>query len=208
MPYSKIILASTNNGKLTEFNYLLQQAPFQLTNLHDYGIEQTNEPFPTFIENALVKARYASQLSNLPALGDDSGLVVPSLGGAPGIYSARYANSNSKDRNDVANNKKLVEELKKVTDRRAYYYCALVLVASHNDPCPIVAEGLWHGQLLLEPKGENGFAYDPYFYVPRLARTVGELIFEEKNLYSHRSQAVTHLLRQINSRHLSFKTTK
>jgi XTP/dITP diphosphohydrolase len=189
-----LVLASNNSGKLAEFAQLLAPLGFNLKPQGDLSIPEAEEPFGTFVENALAKARHASQLSGLAALADDSGICVPALGGAPGVQSARYA---GEPRSDAANNAKLVREIAQYTDKSAYYYCVLVMVRHAADPQPIIADGVWHGSLIEQPRGQGGFGYDPHFFLPRLGKTAAELSAEEKNSVSHRGQALRALINKL-----------
>ncbi|MEY3978593.1 MAG: RdgB/HAM1 family non-canonical purine pyrophosphatase [Pseudomonadota bacterium] len=189
-----LVLASNNSGKLAEFTQLLAPLGFHLKSQGDFNIPEAEEPFGTFVENALAKARHASQLSGLAALADDSGICVPALGGAPGVQSARYA---GEPRSDAANNAKLVREIAQYTDKSAYYYCVLVMVRHAADPQPIIADGIWHGSLIEQPRGQGGFGYDPHFFLPRLGKTAAELSAEEKNSVSHRGQALRALINKL-----------
>jgi XTP/dITP diphosphohydrolase len=148
----------------------------------------------TFVENALAKARHASLKTGLPAIADDSGLCVAALAGAPGVHSAHYAGRDgSREERDLRNNTKLVEDLRDAPDRSAYYYCVLVLVHTDDDPCPVIADGTWHGEIALEPRGTRGFGYDPHFLLTWRGLTAAELFPEEKNRVSHRARAMTAL---------------
>lgn len=189
-----LVLASNNAGKLAEFAQLLAPLGFAIKSQRELGIPEPEEPFGTFVENALAKARHASQLSGLPALADDSGICVPALGGAPGVQSARYA---GEPRSDTANNAKLVRDIAAHADKSAYYYCVLVMVRHADDPQPIIADGVWHGQLIEQPRGQGGFGYDPYFFLPSLGKTAAELSSEEKNNLSHRGQALRVLINKL-----------
>ncbi len=189
-----LVLASNNSGKLAEFAQLLAPLGFHLKPQGDLNIPEAEEPFGTFVENALAKARHASQLSGLAALADDSGICVPALGGAPGVQSARYA---GEPRSDAANNAKLVREIAQYNDKSAYYYCVLVVVRHAADPQPIIADGVWHGSLIEQPRGQGGFGYDPHFFLPRLGKTAAELSAEEKNSVSHRGQALRALINKL-----------
>ncbi len=189
-----LVLASNNSGKLAEFAQLLAPLGFHLKSQGDLNIPEAEEPFGTFVENALAKARHASQLSGLAALADDSGICVPALGGAPGVQSARYA---GEPRSDAANNAKLVREIAKYTDKSAYYYCVLVIVRHAADPQPIIADGIWHGSLIEQPRGQGGFGYDPHFFLPHIGKTAAELSAEEKNSVSHRGQALRALINKL-----------
>ena len=153
------------------------------------------EPHCTLIENALAKARHVSKESGLPALADDSGICVNALGGAPGVYSARYAGDNPKS--DTRNNEKLRQEMQGVADRRAHYYCVLVLVRHADDPQPLIAEGEWHGEIAQEERGDGGFGYDPLFWLPQFGKMSAELKPEEKALLSHRALALQILLQKL-----------
>jgi len=162
------------------------------------GVAEAEEPHDTFLENALAKARHASRATDLPALADDSGLCVPVLRGEPGVHSAYYAgDSGSREERDARNNAKLVAALASAADRSAYYYCVLVMVRSASDPTPIVAEGAWDGEIVLEPRGANGFGYDPYFLPWGSSRTAAELHADEKNRVSHRARAAAELMRRL-----------
>ncbi len=189
-----LVLASNNRGKLAEFAQLLAPLGFELRTQGELGIPEAEEPHHTFIENALAKARHAARLSGLPALADDSGICVPALGGAPGVYSARYA---GEPKSDAANNAKLVQDLANHTDRSAYYYCVLVYLRHADDPQPVIAEGRWDGELLTEPRGQGGFGYDPHFLVRALGKTAAELSADEKNRLSHRGQALRALVAKL-----------
>jgi XTP/dITP diphosphohydrolase len=189
-----LVLASNNAGKLAEFAQLLAPLGFAIKSQRELDIPEAEEPFGTFVENALAKARHASSLSGLPALADDSGICVPALGGAPGVQSARYA---GEPRSDAANNAKLVREIAAHADKSAYYYCVLVMVRHADDPQPIIADGVWHGQLIEQPRGQGGFGYDPYFFLPSLGKTAAELSAQEKNNLSHRGQALRALINKL-----------
>lgn len=190
----KLILASGNAGKLREFGQLLAPFDFEVVPQSVFNVPEAEEPHITFVENAIAKARHAAQLTGLPALADDSGLCVSALGGAPGVWSARYG---GEPKSDAKNNAKLLADLAGVADRRAHYVAVLVLMRSADDPQPIVAEGEWHGEIIDMPRGAGGFGYDPYFLVPDLGLTVAELPHEEKNRRSHRGQALAQLLARL-----------
>ena len=190
----KLILASNNSGKLREFSQLLAPLNFALLPQADFAVPEADEPHVTFIENALAKARHAARHTGLPALADDSGLVVPALGGAPGVHSARYAGEPKDDRR---NNQKLVAALANVADRRAHYVAVLVLVRHADDPQPLIGEGEWHGEIIATPRGDGGFGYDPHFFIPDLQRTAAELDAAEKNRRSHRGQALAQLIAKL-----------
>jgi XTP/dITP diphosphohydrolase len=190
----QVVLASNNAGKLREFAALFETAGIELIPQGRLNVPEAEEPHPTFVENALAKARHAAKLTSLPALADDSGLCVVALRGAPGVYSARYAQRAGGEKSDAANNAYLVEQLAAESDRRAYYYCVLALVRHADDPEPLIAEGRWHGEVLDAPRGANGFGYDPYFFLPTLGSTAAELEPAVKNATSHRAIALQHLL--------------
>jgi XTP/dITP diphosphohydrolase len=187
------VLASNNAGKLREFGALLAPWGIQLSTQAELGVSEPDEPHVTFIENALAKARHASAHTGLPALADDSGLCVPALNGEPGVYSARYAAMAGYEKSDAANNRLLIERLQGVADRSAYYVCALAFVRFANDPCPVVIQTMWHGEMIDEPAGNNGFGYDPHFYLADLGATAAQLASEQKNRISHRGQAIEQL---------------
>ena len=186
----EIIIASGNAGKLREIEAILAPLGFTGVPQSVYNVPEAPEPHPTFVENALAKARNAALHSGLPALADDSGICVTALGGAPGVHSARYA---GEPKSDDRNNAKLVAALAAETDHTAYYYAALVLVRHAEDPHPLIAEGRWAGQVIATPRGANGFGYDPYFYLPDFDKTAAELDPREKNLVSHRGKALRRL---------------
>jgi len=192
----KLVLASNNVGKVREFKSLLAPLHFEVISQGELDIPAAEEPHHTFIENALAKARHASEASGLPALADDSGICVDALAGAPGVYSARYAGEHS---NDAANNQKLILELGENPNRSAHYVCALAFVKSPNDPEPIIVQTRWYGQILKESQGSNGFGYDPYFYLPELNQTAAQLDSSHKNQVSHRGQALRELIAQLQS---------
>ena len=162
----KVVIASNNSGKLKEFTYLFEPLEIQVFPQSVFNVAEVEEPFQTFVENALVKARHASKQTGLPALADDSGICVDVLNGRPGVYSARYA---GEPKSDQRNNQLLIENLRTKQDRRAHYYCIIVLVRYADDPQPIITDGSWYGRIVLEPRGTGGFGYDPYFYLPDLA---------------------------------------
>lgn len=193
----KLVLASNNIGKVREFQELLAPFHFQVIPQGELGIPAAEEPHHTFVENALAKARHASAASGLPALADDSGICAHALGGAPGVYSARYA---GEDGNSDANNRKLINALSEKEDRGAHYVCALVMVNSPDDPEPLIVQTRWYGQIINEAKGSHGFGYDPYFLLPELGKTAAELEPSEKNRISHRGQALRELIAQLQHR--------
>ena len=189
-----VIFASGNAGKVTEMQQLLAPVGLQLKSLKDFGLSGAEETATTFVENALIKARAASHSTQLPAIADDSGLVVRALNGEPGVYSARYA---GEDGNDAANNTKLLAKLSNQEDRRAYFFCCLVFLQHPNDPTPKIAFGRWHGEILQQPQGDGGFGYDPLFYVADQRATAAEMNSTLKNQLSHRGQACQALLAQL-----------
>jgi XTP/dITP diphosphohydrolase len=190
----KLVIATGNPGKLREISQLLQPLGLQVLPQSDFAVPEAEEPHCTFIENALAKARHASRLTGLPALADDSGICVDTLGGAPGVYSAHYA---GEPKSDACNNEKLLQALARHSNRRAHYYCVMVLVRHADDPQPIIAEGAWHGEILKAPRGNGGFGYDPLFLDPELNKTGAELPLEQKNRISHRGKALAALLKRL-----------
>ena len=190
----KLVIASNNQGKLREFQHMLAPLGIEVLTQAQLGISEAEEPHCTFIENALAKARHVSKLSGLPALADDSGICVNALGGAPGVLSARYAGEPKSDRR---NNDKLLQTLQGVTDRRAHYYCVLVLVRHADDPQPLIAEGEWHGEIAQEERGDGGFGYDPMFWLPEYGKMSAELSHDEKAQLSHRAKALKVLLAKL-----------
>ena len=191
----KLVIASNNPGKLREFQRLLAPLGIEVLTQAQLGIGEAEEPHCTFVENALAKARHVSAACGLPALADDSGICVEALGGAPGVLSARYAGDNPKS--DARNNEKLLKEMQGITDRRAHYYCVLVLVHHADDPQPLIAEGEWHGEIGHEERGDGGFGYDPMFWLPQFGKTAAELSHDEKAQISHRAKALQILLRRL-----------
>ena len=185
--FKELVLASHNAGKLKELQAMLGDA-VRVRSIGEFSQVEPEETGLSFVENAILKARNAARISGLPALADDSGLAVDYLGGAPGIYSARYADG----KGDAANNAKLLDALKDVPDaqRGAQFVCALALVRHADDPLPILCEGLWHGSILREARGEHGFGYDPLFWVPESGCSSAELPAEQKNRLSHRARAM------------------
>ena len=190
----RLILASNNAGKLKEFAQLLAPIGFDLHPQGEFDVPEAEEPFGTFVENALAKARHASRLTGLPALADDSGVCVNALGGAPGVHSARFG---GEPKSDDRNNRKLLSDLATRADKSAYYYCVLVYVRHPDDPQPIIADGRWDGEIVVTPRGANGFGYDPHFLIPALGKTVAELEPQEKNALSHRGQALRALVEKL-----------
>ena len=191
---STLVLASNNAGKLKEFGELLAPLGFIVTPQKEFNIPEAEEPHCTFVENALEKARHASRLTGLPAMADDSGICVHALGGAPGVLSARYA---GEPKSDARNNEKLIRDLAPHEDKSAYYYCVLVFVRHADDPQPVIADGVWNGQVIAEARGQGGFGYDPHFLLPELGKTAAELTPDEKNRYSHRGQALRMLVERL-----------
>jgi XTP/dITP diphosphohydrolase len=188
----KVVVASSNPGKLRELEAILAPA-LELVPQSALGIAEADEPHDTFVENALAKARHASRSARLPALADDSGLCVDTLGGEPGVHSAYYAGRDgSRDERDARNNARLLASLG--DQRGAYYCCVMVLVRRADDPRPLIAEGIWRGEVARAPRGANGFGYDPLFLLPALGRTAAELAPAEKNRISHRALAARRLL--------------
>ena len=189
----RLVLASGNPGKLREIGELLLPFQIQVISQSALGIAEAEEPHDSFLENALAKARHASRTAGLPALADDSGLSVEALGGEPGVHSAYYAGrEGSREERDRRNNEKLLRNLK--DDRRAYYTCVMALVKTPDDRNPLVAEGIWRGEIARAPRGTNGFGYDPLFFLPDLGKTAAELHPEEKNRISHRGIALHKLV--------------
>ncbi len=191
---SKLVIASGNAGKLREIARILAPLDIQAVPQSEYNVPDCPEPHLTFVENCLAKARHASLHSGLPALADDSGICVEALGGAPGVFSARYA---GEPKSDQRNNEKLVAALQGVANRRAHYTCVMVFVRHPDDPEPVIAEGRWFGEIVDTPRGLNGFGYDPYFLVPEYGRTGAELDEDTKNAISHRGQALRDLVDKL-----------
>lgn len=189
-----LVLASNNAGKLKEFRELLAPIGFTLHAQGEFDVPEAEEPHPTFVENALAKARHAARLTGLPALADDSGVCANALGGAPGVFSARYA---GEPKSDARNNLKLIAELATQTDKSAHYYCVLVFVRHADDPQPLIAEGRWDGEIVAAARGAGGFGYDPHFWLPTLNKTAAELSADEKNRLSHRGRALRALVEKL-----------
>ena len=189
----RLVLASGNPGKLREIGALLAPFRFEVLSQAELGIAEPEEPHETFLENALAKARHASRAAGLPALADDSGLSVDALGGAPGVHSAYYAGrEGNREERDRRNNDKLLASLS--DSRSAHYVCVMVLVKNAEDRNPLVAEGLWHGEIARAPRGTNGFGYDPLFFIGSLNKTAAELDPAHKNRISHRGIALQKLV--------------
>ena len=192
----KVILASRNQGKIRELTKILRPLKFDLASQKDYDIESPEETGLTFIENALIKAREVSEKSGLPSIADDSGISVPMLDGAPGIYSARYAGDSC---DDDQNNEKLINALSNIADKNAFYYCVMVFVKHALDPTPLIGVGEWHGSIVAEKRGSNGFGYDPHFWLEGYQCTAAELSPETKNQISHRAIASKMLMEALKS---------
>jgi XTP/dITP diphosphohydrolase len=198
--FSKLVIASGNKGKLREISHLLSPLQIEIIPQSDLNVPECEEPFCTFIENALAKARHASKHTGLSALADDSGLCVDALHGAPGVLSARYAGKNVPNSlltQDERNNDKLLLDMSKISERHAHFYCVMVLVRFENDPEPIIAEGSWQGIILREYRGTDGFGYDPLFLDGKTEKTVAELPLEIKSRISHRGHAMAKLLQKL-----------
>lgn len=190
----KIVLASNNVAKIQEFQSLFAPLAITIIPQSKLSVPEVEEPFTTFVENALLKARHASKMTGLPALADDSGLCVRALQGAPGVYSARFA---GEPKSNANNNVKLLQTLADTTDRFAYYYAVLVLVRTFDDPQPLIADGICLGEILTQPQGTGGFGYDPIFWIPELKRSAAELSHTEKNAIGHRGKALQILLDKL-----------
>jgi XTP/dITP diphosphohydrolase len=198
----RVVLASGNSGKLRELGSLLAPFGFDLVSQSTLGLQAPPETGTTFAENALLKARHAAAMTNLPALADDSGIEVDALGGRPGIYSARYAGEGASDQ---ANLRKMLDEMREIpaSQRTARYQCVIAFVTTATDSAPILATGTWEGTLISEPKGLGGFGYDPIFVPSGLDRTAAELGAGEKNSLSHRGQALRALVTELQNRRKS-----
>ena len=193
----KLVLATNNPGKVREIQAMLGTR-YDIVPQSSLNIAEADEPHGTFVENALAKARHASRAARLPALADDSGLCVGALGGEPGVHSAYYAGHQGKrEERDERNNAKLLASLHE--QRSGYYCCVMVLVRHADDPRPLIAEGLWHGEIARAPRGSNGFGYDPLFLLPGLGKTAAELDPAEKNRISHRALALQRLLKLLDA---------
>lgn len=189
-----IVLASNNPGKLKEFSALFEQYEINITPQGELSVTECDEPYHTFVENALKKARHASQQTGLPAVADDSGIVVTALNGAPGVMSARYATLFGEEKSDANNNACLIRELQKHDDKSAAYFAVLVFVRHADDPAPLIAQAWWRGEVQVEAKGEHGFGYDPHFYLPDHGLTAAEMEPVLKNSLSHRAMALKKLI--------------
>lgn len=193
---SKLVIATGNAGKLREIRRLLEPKAIEVLSQADFNVPDADEPYLTFIENALAKARHACFHSGLPALADDSGICVDALQGAPGVHSARFG---GEPRSDDRNNEKLLQALSGIQNRSAHYYCAMVLVLTPEDPQPLIAQGIWRGEILTAPRGSGGFGYDPLFLDLSTGKTGAELALETKNRISHRGQALREMLQLIDT---------
>lgn len=191
---ARLVLASNNAGKLRELTSLLAPLHIEVIAQGELGVPEAEEPHPSFVENALTKARHAARITGLPALADDSGLCVDALHGAPGVHSARYG---GEPKSDARNNQTLLDALAGIAYRKARFVSVLVLVRGADDPQPLIAEGEWHGEILEAPRGNDGFGYDPLFYVPDLEQSAAELSHELKNTLSHRGAAMRHLFDRL-----------
>jgi XTP/dITP diphosphohydrolase len=197
----QLVLASSNPGKIREIRAILAPLDIEVVPQSHYGVPEADEPHGTFIENALAKARHASAHTGLAALADDSGVCVDALNGAPGVHSARFA---GEPKSDERNNRHLLELLAQTDNRRAHYYCVIVLVRHPQDPQPLIAEGEWHGEVLRAPRGSGGFGYDPLFLDPLLGQTGAELPLAEKNRISHRGKALAVLVDRLSTARHTF----
>lgn len=195
----KIVLASGNQGKLREINEMLSGSTLKVLPQSEFDLETPEETGLTFVENAILKARYVCDQTGLPAIADDSGIEVDALRGEPGIYSARYAGENATDEENL---QKLLIKMKDIADdqRQCRFHCLMVFLEHANDPTPVICHGVWEGHLLKAPVGENGFGYDPIFYAPDQACSSAQLLPEVKNRVSHRGQALAQLVKVLNSR--------
>ena len=197
----QLVLASGNPGKLRELSAILVELGYQLHAQSEFEVEEVAETGTTFVENAIIKARHAAALTGLPALADDSGIEVDALDGAPGVYSARFSGA---DADDATNNALLVDKLRDIpaTQRTARYRAVIVLMRHAADPSPLICEGSWEGMIQLEPAGEGGFGYDPYFFLPDRGCTSAQLSASEKNRLSHRGAALEELKRKLNKQNV------
>lgn len=192
----QLVLASGNPGKLRELSAILDELGYQLHAQSEFDVDEVAETGTTFVENAIIKARHAATITGLPALADDSGIEVDALDGAPGVYSARFAGASA---DDAANNALLVDKLRNVppAERSARYRAVIVLMRHAADPSPLICEGSWEGMIQLDPAGDGGFGYDPYFFLPDLGCTSAQLSASEKNRLSHRGAALEELKRKL-----------
>jgi XTP/dITP diphosphohydrolase len=196
--FKKLVIASNNIGKLREIQQLLAPLKIEVIGQSTLNISEAEEPHCTFVENALAKARHVSKLSGLPAIADDSGICLEALNGEPGVQSAYFAGT---PKNDEKNNAHMLEVLKNYSNRFAHYYCCIVLVRRHDDPQPLIAEGIWQGSILKKPRGQNGFGYDPIFMDSKTGKSGAELPTEIKNNISHRGIAMRKILLLIENLH-------
>ncbi|AGF49059.1 nucleoside-triphosphatase [Candidatus Kinetoplastibacterium galatii TCC219] len=193
---NKLVLASTNPNKIKEFVDIFSKNTIDIIPQSKFGINATNEKHITFIENAIEKARHISRLTNLPTIAEDSGLCVDALNNYPGIFSARYALLD-KPNSRISNNNLLIRNLNNIDNRKAYYVSVIVFLNNPDDPTPLISEGRLYGEIVDEPSGNNGFGYDPHFYLPKFGKTIASMTMKEKNLISHRSIAVGKLINKI-----------
>lgn len=193
---TSLVIATDNPGKITEMTALLSKLQLTVVPQAALNVTTPEETGVTFVENALIKARHAAKATGLSALADDSGLVVPALAGAPGIFSARYAGDNATAADNI---QKLLTELQNVPkeERQAWFYCVIVMVLHEADPIPLICEGKWQGRILTQPQGTNGFGYDPIFYVPTAGKTAAQLPLAVKNTMSHRAIALKSLIERL-----------
>jgi len=196
----EVVLASNNAGKLREFAQMLEPLDWRVRAQREFGVEEVPEPHPTFVENALAKARHAAAVTGRAALADDSGLCVPLLGGAPGVHSARFA---GEPKDDARNNARLIallnEQARTEDDWRAFFVAVLVFVRAPDDPLPVIAEGRWYGRVVAQARGARGFGYDPHFFVPDANMTAAELDDHAKHARSHRGYALRELVRKLSA---------
>ncbi len=190
----KIVLASGNQGKLREFERLFGELGIKIISQGDLGVSDVPETGTTFVENAIIKARHAAKETGLPAIADDSGIVVDALGGAPGIYSARFAGNDASDQDNID---LLLKRLEGHSNRHAYFFCMLVMMRHADDPVPVISQGEWHGSITEIQQGHEGFGYDPVFYVDTHECTAAQLQKDQKNQISHRGQALKQLMKQM-----------
>jgi len=191
---SKLVIASNNSGKLREIGQILAPLGIEVVPQSAFNVPEADEPHATFVENALAKARNAARLTGLAALADDSGICVDALGGAPGVQSARFA---GEPKSDARNNERLLQMLVQHGDRRAHYYCVMVLMRHGDDPQPLIAQAEWRGEILRSPRGEGGFGYDPLFLDVQSGKTGAELAPEDKNRISHRGKALAAMVNML-----------
>ncbi|AFZ82703.1 RdgB/HAM1 family non-canonical purine NTP pyrophosphatase [Candidatus Kinetoplastidibacterium crithidiae] len=195
---NKLVIASSNKEKLIEITSFFKDFDLSIYLQSDFGIHTNDERNNTFIENALNKARHVSRLTGLPSLAEDSGLCVNSLSGAPGIFSARYSSFSNKENSDSKlNNELLIKNLKGLEDRRAYYISIVVILRNPNDHRPLITEGILHGEIVEKASGNNGFGYDPHFFVPSIGKTLASITLSEKNKISHRAKAFEKMIQKL-----------